>query len=441
MRCDSLLCMCEVSSGSVTAQDPKPWPPGSWSREALVQHPIRTERLVLRPLEASDADDVWLYQKEAEILRYIPWPERTREEAREHTERRAAAGETLANDGDHVFLAVELASGPEAGRVIGDLMLMVSSTMKAEIEVGWVFALDQQGFGYASEAAVEAVRLAFDRLEAHRVVAHLDDRNEASSALCARLGMRHEGTAFEKEWEPDGWVNLKTYGLDREEWAALDSGSPTPRPASPVPVPPAVASEGAPAPFLLPYGLASGEMLPLRTERLSLRAYRESDGPDLWSLLSDPEVVRYLPMSSLTEAEALAAVERNTHNTTLARNGDAVKLVILVDGQFAGQTKLEVASIDEHVLEIGWTLATAFQGRGIAFEAATAMLGMAFENIGSHRVIAYLDPENLASATLALRLGMRLEQHSPVDWPEEDGRWSDTAIYAITAAEWRARVR
>ncbi|QIK62544.1 GNAT N-acetyltransferase [Leucobacter viscericola] len=431
--------MSELSNSSVTVQDPATWPPTSWSRELLVHNPRRTARLVLRPLKASDADDVWLYQKDADILRYIPWPERTREEAREHTERRAAAGETLTKDGDHVFLAVELASGPEAGRVIGDLMLMVSSTMKAEIEVGWVFAADQHGKGYASEASAEAVRIAFELLEAHRVVAQLDDRNTASSALCARLGMRHEGTAFEQEWEPGGWVNLKTYGLDHEEWTALNSGSPAPREASPVPVPPTVASEGAPAPFLLPYDVAARDVLPLRTERLSLRGYRESDGPELWSLLSDPEVIRYLPMSALTEPEALAAAEKNASSTTLAQNGDAVKLVISVDGQFAGQTKLEVSSVDNHVLEIGWTLATASQGRGIAFEAASAVLKLAVEGVGAHRVIAYLDPENRASATLATRLGMRLEQHSRLDWPEDGGRWSDTVVYAITATEWQAR--
>ncbi|QIM18901.1 GNAT N-acetyltransferase [Leucobacter coleopterorum] len=415
--------------------------PKDWSRQALAQHPLRTERLTIRPLEASDADDVWRYQKDAEILRYIPWPERTRAEAREHTERRASSGELLKQDGDHVFLAVELAAGPEAGRVIGDLMLRVSNTVKAEIEVGWVFASDQQGKGYAAEASAEAIRLAFEQLEAHRVVAHLDDRNTASAALCTRLGMRHEGTAFAQEWEPDGWVNLELYALDHEEWSCLDSGSPQPRAASPTPVPPTVASEGAPSPFLLPYDFAGNRTLPLHTERLELRAYRESDGAELWALMSDPAITHYLSTypRNLTETSALA--HKNAHCLTLDREGDAVKAVIAADGVFAGQIKLQVASVELHVLEVGWTVAPSFQGRGFAREAATALLDVAFEKIGAHRVIANLDPCNRPSAALATRLGMRPEQVSRLDWPEANNRWVDNAVYAITAAEWRARVK
>ena len=57
---------------------------------ALTYAPIRTERLVLRPLEASDAADVFEYQRLPEVIRYLPWPERDRTEGYEHTAKRAA---------------------------------------------------------------------------------------------------------------------------------------------------------------------------------------------------------------------------------------------------------------------------------------------------------------------------------------------------------------
>lgn len=427
-------------SGNITADlDQNSWAPKHWSRAALAQDPLRTERLTLRPLRAEDADDVWQYQRDSEILRYIPWPERTREEAREHTERRASAGEVLAHDGDHVFLAVELADGPETGRVIGDLMLRISSAAKAEVEIGWVFASDQQGQGYATEAASEAVRLAFEQFEAHRVVAHLDARNTASASLCTRLGMRHEGTSFEQEWEPGGWVDLELFGVDHEGWLAFGSGSPAPHAASPTPVPPTVRSDGPPTPFLLPFDVVEQGVVPLRTERLELRAYRENDGDGLWGLMCDPEVTQFLTLAPRTREEAAETARENSRGVQLTHEGDAVRVVVSVDAVFAGQAKLEVTSVEEQVLEIGWTLARAFQGRGLAREAAAALLGVAFEQIGAHRVIAYLNPENQRSAALATRLGMRPEQLRRQYWPEAHGLWSDAAVYAITAEEWRGR--
>lgn len=420
------------------------WPPTTWSRETLTRSPLRTARLLLRPLAASDAADVWRYQSDAEILRYLPWPSRTQEEAREHTELRAGQGASetegiLSKDGDHLFLAVELTSGPDSGRVIGDLMLRVASTVKHEIEVGWVFARDQHGHGYAAESAAEVLKIAFESLNAQRVVAHLDDRNTASAGLCTRLGMRHEGTAFEKEWEPGGWINLALYGLDRGEWEAQVSGSPAPHDPSPPPVPPALPSEGPPAPLPLPFDFIEQSAIPLRTERLEIRRYHESDTAALQELLGDPEVTRYLPINPMTMAEAAATIERDQRSITLVQDEDVVRLALDYEGQNMGRVKLQISSVAEQELEIGWILAPAQQGKGLASEAARALLSLAFERIGAHRVIAYLDPANLPSAALAGRLGMRLEQHSRADWPEDDGSWGDTAVYAITAAEWRAK--
>src|SRR5688572_17962160 len=78
---------------------------------ALTETPISTERLVLRPLEASDAPDVFEYQRIPEVLRYLPWPERDRAEAYEHTAKRAAA-RVLEGDGDFFVLAMTLPGVP-----------------------------------------------------------------------------------------------------------------------------------------------------------------------------------------------------------------------------------------------------------------------------------------------------------------------------------------
>ncbi|MFC9558384.1 GNAT family N-acetyltransferase [Agromyces sp. NPDC056965] len=190
---------------------------------ALTETPISTERLVLRPLEASDAPDVFEYQRIPEVLRYIPWPERDRGEGYEATARRAAA-RVLAGDGDYFVLAMTLPDTPSVGdddgpRVIGDIMVRVSSFANARLELGWIVHPDFQGRGYAYEAAAAVRDFAFDRLEPHRLEAYLDPRNTASAALCERLGMRHEGTMLEEAYN-DEWQDSAVYGMLRRDWAA-----------------------------------------------------------------------------------------------------------------------------------------------------------------------------------------------------------------------------
>ncbi|WP_350348170.1 GNAT family protein [Agromyces sp. G08B096] len=192
----------------------------------LAADPLTTERLRLRPLETSDAPDVWEYQRLPEVLRYIPWPERSEEEAYEHTRTRAGMRRLVAA-GDGVILAMELVGEPSVAadqaagrnRVVGDVMLRVSNAEHAQLEIGWVLHPAFQGRGLAAEAAGAALAFAFERLRPHRVQAILDARNTASARLCERLGMRREATILEEEFHDGAWEDTAIYGILAREWA------------------------------------------------------------------------------------------------------------------------------------------------------------------------------------------------------------------------------
>ena len=60
--------------------------------------------------------------------------------------------------------------------------------------------------------------------------------------------------------------------------------------------------------------------------------------------------------------------------------------------------------------EIGWTLWTdEAEGRGIAFEAASAARDHAFRDLGWDTAVSYIDVGNARSIALAERLGARLD--------------------------------
>ncbi|MDQ2729503.1 MAG: GNAT family N-acetyltransferase [Actinomycetota bacterium] len=62
-----------------------------------------------------------------------------------------------------------------------------------------------------------------------------------------------------------------------------------------------------------------------------------------------------------------------------------------------------------HRPELGWRLGRAAWGRGLATEAAAAVLDLAFGPLGFNEVIAVIHPENARSQRVAAKVGMTIE--------------------------------
>jgi len=174
--------------------------------------PLRTERLLLRPMTGDDIGDIHAYQSREDVCRYLPFAPRTREEVAEKVAKFATAL-ALTGDGDYWQLAIE-----REGRVIGDVYFAIESTANATAEIGWTLHPDHHGRGYMTEAAGTVLAIAFERLGAHRVKAVLDPRNHSSAALCRRLGMREEAHFLEDLWFKGEWGDTSVFAiLDREQ--------------------------------------------------------------------------------------------------------------------------------------------------------------------------------------------------------------------------------
>jgi Acetyltransferases, including N-acetylases of ribosomal proteins len=182
---------------------------------------IRTERLLLRPLTASDVTDLHsAYQKRKDVVRYLRWEVHDHDEPAKVLAKRIALSE-LSSDGDGLVFAVELPE-PDGGhgRVIGDMSVFLKSKKDSQFEVGWVFHPAVHSQGFATEAGVALLRLCFSALGAHRVFAELDARNEASARLCEQLGMRQEALLRERELVDGEWHDMAIYGILASEFGA-----------------------------------------------------------------------------------------------------------------------------------------------------------------------------------------------------------------------------
>lgn len=177
------------------------------------EYPIRTERLLLRPLDpATDVDAAHTYQSDADVCRYIPYTPRTREQV---TERLINARSTIDEPGQVMSLALELAA---TGELIGDVVLMFHSAEHRSGEVGYVLNPEHQGNGYATEAVRALLALAFDGLDLHRVVGRIDARNDASAGVLRRAGMRQEAHLRENEWFKGEWTDEVVFAILADEW-------------------------------------------------------------------------------------------------------------------------------------------------------------------------------------------------------------------------------
>lgn len=98
------------------------------------------------------------------------------------------------------------------------------STVTDAVEIGWRLREDAWGQGYAKEAAVAALDLAFDRFGAEEVVALTVADNTPSWGLMRRLGMRRreELDYADARYDPP-WRDTVVYSIDRKEWDSTDA--------------------------------------------------------------------------------------------------------------------------------------------------------------------------------------------------------------------------
>ena len=175
---------------------------------------IETERLLLRPFTVEDAPAVHAIRSRPEVALYLygdPWEVAEAERA---VKERAGA-DRLYDDDDALGLAAERR---DDGRVIGEMTLWLRSAEHRQGEIGFVFHPDVQGRGYAREAAVAILDLAFGAVGLHRVFGRTDARNEASAGLMRRLGMREEAHLVHSEIFKGEWADELIFAILEDEW-------------------------------------------------------------------------------------------------------------------------------------------------------------------------------------------------------------------------------
>lgn len=187
--------------------------------------PIRTERLILRRPQLSDAEAAFERRSLPEVARYQDWEmPYTRERAEKSMARSAAMDGPV--EGAGWTITVVDAEAPD--QILGDVIVELRWGGRSGY-FGYTFHPDHWGRGYATEAAEALVRYLFTNIGVSRVESSLHPDNPASARVLEACGLIFEGLTRQSFWVGDECSDDMLYGMTRADWDAW-SARPRHRP-------------------------------------------------------------------------------------------------------------------------------------------------------------------------------------------------------------------
>ncbi len=180
-------------------------------------------------------------------------------------------------------------------------------------------------------------------------------------------------------------------------------------------------------------------MISLRTERLLLRPWRDSDRAPFAAMNADPHVMEHFP-AVRTREQSDSFMDRIV--ARMLQEGYGLWAVEVPGvAEFIGFIGLGPADavLGRPVLEIGWRLAADHWGRGYATEGARASLAHAFDGLGRAEVVSFTTTANERSRRVMEKIGMTRQPQDDFDHPGVPETWPGRrhVLYRITRAEWR----
>lgn len=172
---------------------------------------LRTERLLLRELDESDAPRLSEVESLPAVWRYLI-------DERDTLDKAVAYIDGIIMDAAVVPRRVFDFAVTLEGFYIGRCGMKRSDHELRDAMIWYALDPAYHGHGYATEAARALVRFAFEQLGLHRVWADADPRNPPSIRVMERLGMRREAHHLENVCIRGEWCDSIIYAMLRREW-------------------------------------------------------------------------------------------------------------------------------------------------------------------------------------------------------------------------------
>ncbi len=184
-------------------------------------------------------------------------------------------------------------------------------------------------------------------------------------------------------------------------------------------------------------------ILEIKTKRLILRSWRESDLEPFAQMNADPKVMEYFPsVMSREESDQLAKkMQSKIEETGYGFLAVSIPNVSDFIG-FLGLNSIDKTTCPVHfspAIEIGWRLESRYWGKGYATEGAIACLRYAFETLGLSEIVSFTAEQNIPSRTVMSKIGMQYDPKGDFDHPKlpEGHRLKKSVLYRLSLAKWK----
>ena len=184
--------------------------------------PIRTERLLIRPVRLGDAESLAERRSDPKVAALQSWTVPFPLEKAQSLVEGAVLMDGPADD--EWWMAI--ITDAESGTTYGDLALRLSWGGRSA-EVGYTLAAEHWGHGYATEALRGFLTYLFNDVGVHRVMGMLHPDNVASARVLERCGFLFEGQTRQSYWVADEVSDDVLYGLVRDDWETWQGRSTT----------------------------------------------------------------------------------------------------------------------------------------------------------------------------------------------------------------------
>jgi [ribosomal protein S5]-alanine N-acetyltransferase len=177
--------------------------------------------------------------------------------------------------------------------------------------------------------------------------------------------------------------------------------------------------------------------LPLiNAQRVRLRAVEARDLDNIFTIFSDPKVMRYWSTPPLPDRDAAAELIQEIHDGFEQRSMLKWGIAHLSDDALIGTATLFNLNLENGRAELGYGLGSANWGKGYMVEALTALIDYSFESLDLRRLEADVDPRNAASLRMVERLGFQREGYLRERW-HVNGEIQDSVFFGLLRSEWQ----
>lgn len=178
---------------------------------------LETNRLILRPINIDDKNEIFEYRSDKETNKYQGWIPKTIEDVEIFIDK---ISKQINEPGTWFqFVIIE----KKTQKIVGDLGIHFFDSENKQVEIGCTLNKDFQHKGYATESVIRGIDYLFKELKKHRIITSIDPGNKRSIRLVERIGFRKEAHFVESLLMNGKWVDDVIFALIEKDWEKLNS--------------------------------------------------------------------------------------------------------------------------------------------------------------------------------------------------------------------------